>query len=235
MTTRPPGSILCCIVLTVWMTVSCSADDDQAGTLPSGPATPPTVAPPPSTNPLTPGPTAVPTTVIPTTAPAPATTAISEVIHVFPIDPPDAASYSPGGHAYPATDLFAPEGTRFVAVTSGVVEGVSRVDRWDPDVNDGANRAGLFVSLIGDDGVRYYGSHLSEVADGIDAGSRVEAGELLGFVGRSGNARATPPHLHFGISHPTFLDDWEVRRGEIDPVPFLDAWRSGDTGATPDL
>jgi murein DD-endopeptidase MepM/ murein hydrolase activator NlpD len=154
-------------------------------------------------------------------------------VHVFPLDPPDSGTYSPGGHAYLATDIFAPEETAFVAVMSGVIQGVSRVDVWNPDVNDGANRGGLFVSLIGDDGVRYYGSHLSAVTDGIEAGVRVEAGQLLGSIGVSGSARDTPPHLHFGISRPTVLGDWEVRRGEVDPVPFLDAWRAGETAATP--
>ncbi len=180
-----------------------------------------------------------PSTTVPapsTTLPPPTSTTVpTEVVHVFPIDPPDAASYSPGGHSYPATDLFAPEGTAFVAVTSGVIQGVSRVDTWDPEVGDGATKAGLFVSLIGDDGVRYYGSHLSEVADGIEAGVRVKAGQLLGLVGASGNARRTPPHLHFGISRPTALGDWEIRRGEVDPVPFLDAWKAGDTAATPEV
>jgi murein DD-endopeptidase MepM/ murein hydrolase activator NlpD len=156
-----------------------------------------------------------------------------EPIHVFPLDPAHAGSYSPGGHAYLATDIFAPIGTAFVAVTSGVIQGVSRTDVWNPDIDDGANRGGLFVSLIGDDGVRYYGSHLSAVADGIEAGVRVEAGQLLGNVGVSGSARDTPPHLHFGISRPTALDDWETRRGEVDPVPFLDAWLAGDTAAAP--
>jgi murein DD-endopeptidase MepM/ murein hydrolase activator NlpD len=176
------------------------------------------------------------TTTTTTAAPATATSTIPpEPVHVFPLDPPDAGSYSPGGHAYLATDIFAPTGAGFAAVTSGVVQGVSRTDFWDPDVNDGANRGGLFVSLIGDDGVRYYGSHLSAVTEGIDAGVRVEAGQLLGLVGISGSARDTPPHLHFGISRPTTLDDWEVRRGEVDPVPFLDAWLAGDTTATPTL
>ena len=173
--------------------------------------------------------TTPPTTTTTTTT----TTTPAEPIHVFPLNPP--GTYSPGGHAYLATDIFAPVGTPFVAVTSGVIQGVSRLDTWDPDVNDGATRGGLFVSLIGDDGVRYYGSHLSEVAEGIEAGVRVEAGQLLGLVGISGSARDTPPHLHFGISRPTDLDDWEVRRGEIDPVPFLDAWLAGDTAMTPSL
>jgi murein DD-endopeptidase MepM/ murein hydrolase activator NlpD len=134
-----------------------------------------------------------------------------------------------------ATDIFAPVGSVFVAVTSGVIQGVSRADEWNPDVDDGATRGGLFVALLGDDGVRYYGSHLSTVAEGIAAGVRVTAGQPLGEVGVSGSARDTPPHLHFGISRPTPLQDWEVRRGEVDPVPYLDAWRAGDTTATPIL
>jgi murein DD-endopeptidase MepM/ murein hydrolase activator NlpD len=171
-----------------------------------------------------------------TSQPQTSTTAAPvEPIHVFPLDPPEAGSYSAGGHSYLATDIFAAVGTPFVAVTSGLVQGVSRVDVWDPEVNNGANRGGLFVSLVGDDAVRYYGSHLSEVADGIEAGVRVEAGQLLGRVGISGSARDTPPHLHFGISRPTALDDWEIRRGEVDPVPFLDAWLSGDMTATPSV
>jgi hypothetical protein len=93
----------------------------------------------------------------------------------------------------------------------------------------------LFVSIVGDDGVRYYGSHLSAVDEGISPGVRVAAGQVLGRTGRSGNARNTPPHLHFGISRPTGPDDWEVRRGQLDPYPFLEAWRSGDRDRAPVL
>lgn len=155
------------------------------------------------------------------------------LIHVFPLDPPDAGTYNPGGHGYPAIDIFAPVGTSFVAVTSGVVDVISTEDVWDPNTNDGADRGGLYVGIIGDDGIRYYGSHLSWVADGLESGTRVNAGQLLGQVGRSGNARETTPHLHFGISAPTYPDDWQIRRGQIDPVPFLNAWRAGDAAKTP--
>jgi murein DD-endopeptidase MepM/ murein hydrolase activator NlpD len=238
MTRRTPRCILLSIALASLAPTACATPE---ATTPapygSGPMATATVRPPPAPTTITAATTAAPTTATtpPTTAAVLQTAAPNEVIHVFPIDPPDAASYAPGGHAYPATDLFAPEGTRFVAVTPGVIEGVSRLDTWDPEVDDGATRAGLFVSLIGDDGVRYYGSHLGRIAAGIEAGLRVDAGQLLGYVGRSGNARDTPPHLHFGISRPTFLGDWQVRRGEIDPVPLLDAWRAGETTATPDV
>jgi murein DD-endopeptidase MepM/ murein hydrolase activator NlpD len=56
----------------------------------------------------------------------------------------------------------------------------------------------------------------------------VEAGQTLGRTGKSGNARNTPPHLHFGISHPTTPDDWRVRRGEIPPFEYLQAWSRGE-------
>lgn len=105
---------------------------------------------------------------------------------------------------------------------------VSYEDRWDGKVDDPATRGGLSVAIIGDDGVRYYGSHLSAIAPGIAPGVRVRAGKLLGYSGKTGNARGTSPHLHFGISHPTYPEDWEVRRGEISPYPYLQAWARGE-------
>jgi len=114
------------------------------------------------------------------------------------------------------------------------VDYVSAKDMWDHKVNDGATRGGLSVAIIGDDGVRYYGSHLSQVADGIAPGVRVVAGQPLGLTGKSGDARFVDPHLHFGISHPTTPEDWAVRRGEIPPYGYLRAWQRGED-ATPDL
>jgi murein DD-endopeptidase MepM/ murein hydrolase activator NlpD len=130
-------------------------------------------------------------------------------------------------HDYPATDIFCPIGSRFVAPTNGVVDFVRREDRWQPAPDDPAERGGIAVALVGDDGVRYYGAHLSQVAAGITPGVRVRAGQLLGLTGQTGNARSTPPHLHFGISHPTTPDDWQVRRGELAPYPYLRAWAAG--------
>jgi murein DD-endopeptidase MepM/ murein hydrolase activator NlpD len=162
----------------------------------------------------------------------PAATGI--VQHVFPIQSDGKVSYGRFHHDYPATDIFCPIGSVFVAVTDGVVDFVSREDVWDSKVNDGATRGGLAVAIIGDDGVRYYGSHLSQVADGIAPGVRVVAGQQLGLTGKSGDARFTDAHLHFGISHPTLSDDWEVRRGEISPYKYLRAWQRGED-VTPDL
>lgn len=155
-------------------------------------------------------------------------------VYYFPIQPPDVTSYSASHHDYPATDIFGPEGSTVVAVTSGVIDELSRTDRWDRAVDDPATRGGLYVSLIGDDGIRYYYSHLLAIAAGLDVGDRVAAGQVIGLLGRTGNAAGTSPHVHFGISPPTFPGDWEVRRGVFPPYEYLRAWEAG-VDAVPDL
>jgi murein DD-endopeptidase MepM/ murein hydrolase activator NlpD len=151
-------------------------------------------------------------------------------IYIFPVRAADPAkvSYGEFHHDYPATDIFCPTGSEFVAPTSGVIDFVSPTDLWSPATDNPADRGGLSVALVGDDGWRYYGSHLSQVAEGIVPGVRVEAGQLLGLTGQSGNAASTPPHLHFGISRPTTPDDWQTRRGQIPPYAYLRAWQRGE-------
>lgn len=188
---------------------------------------------PPATWTLTPSP--VPTRTPPPPSPSPHPTSTPLVIvYVFPLQPPESAEYQQGHHDYPAIDILAPVNTTFVAVTAGQIDFVSLEDRWDPVVDDPATRGGLSVALVGEDGVRYYGSHLSAVEPGIAPGARVNAGQTLGYVGTSGNARSLPPHLHFGISLPTFPDDWVVRRGQLDPYPYLQSWAAGE-GLTPEF
>ena len=148
-----------------------------------------------------------------------------EKMYYFPVHPPHLCSYSSQHHDYPATDIFAPEGTTAVAVTSGVIDELNRKDSWNEFVDDPATRGGLFISIIGDDQVRYYSSHLSELIAGLDPGMRVHAGQVIGYVGRTGNARGTPPHLHFGLSAPS--GGWEKRRGEYSPFPYLNLWKDG--------
>jgi murein DD-endopeptidase MepM/ murein hydrolase activator NlpD len=148
-------------------------------------------------------------------------------VYVFPVRPPRDASYPRAHHDYPATDIFAPCGTRVVAPTAGTIQEVSRTDRWDPAINAGPTRGGLSVSLVGRDGVRYYGSHFEQIEEGVAPGVEVAAGQQLGTVGRTGSARDTPCHLHFGISPPCGTGDWQVRRGVVWPWPYLDAWREG--------
>jgi murein DD-endopeptidase MepM/ murein hydrolase activator NlpD len=136
-------------------------------------------------------------------------------------------TYAHVHHDYPATDVLTKAGCKFVAVTSGVVDEVRRVDQWSGKTNLPQDRGGLWVSIIGDDGVRYYGSHLKKVEVGIEPGVRVNAGDLLGLVGATGDARGTAPHVHFGISWPTAPDIWWVRRGMLYPWKYLDAWKAG--------
>ena len=134
-------------------------------------------------------------------------------------------------HDYPAADIFCPIGTPFYAVTAGVVDFVSREDKYQRGSDLPQDRSGLAVAIIGDDGVRYYGSHLAAVEAGIEPGVRVEAGQLLGLTGDSGNAKGTDPHLHFGLSRPTTPEDWQVRRGQIWPQKYLAAWKRGENRA----
>jgi peptidoglycan LD-endopeptidase LytH len=91
-----------------------------------------------------------------------------------------------GGRKHQGTDMFAPMGTPIFAPVSGTVK------RYE-----GGN-AGLAFYLAGTDGVQYFGAHLS----GLNKVGPVRAGEIIGLVGDSGNARGGTPHLHFEI-HPT--------------------------------
>jgi murein DD-endopeptidase MepM/ murein hydrolase activator NlpD len=92
-----------------------------------------------------------------------------------------------GGRAHKGTDLMTDYGTWTVAPVDGVVE-------------HGENGlGGLTWKLYGDDGNMYYGAHLSAY-ENVGAGW-VPAGTVIGYVGTSGNAAGTPPHLHFEF-HP---------------------------------
>ncbi len=90
-----------------------------------------------------------------------------------------------GGRRHKGTDMFAPTGTPVVAPVSGSVA----------QHNSGLGGKGFW--LRGSDGNTYYGAHLSRF--GL-AGS-VSQGQIVGYVGSSGNARGGSPHLHFEI-HP---------------------------------
>lgn len=91
----------------------------------------------------------------------------------------------PNGRYHQGNDLFAPRGAPIQAPVSG------RVERADNQIGGNA------VELHGDDGNRYYFAHL----DSYGAAGRVKAGSTIGYVGSSGNAATTPPHLHFEV-HP---------------------------------
>jgi len=163
-------------------------------------------------------PTITPTSTI-TDTPTPT---INLYSYVFPIQPKYLAKFSEGGHPFPATDIFAPAGTNFVAVTNGTIDAINSVDTWDPSTNLPASDGGLSVRLLGDDGVRYYGAHLSAIAPGLRVGMWVPAGKLLGWAGNSGDARFTTSHVHFEITSPF------PPFAKVDPFPLLSAWLAGE-------
>ena len=146
--------------------------------------------------------------------------------YVFPIVGCD-YTYAKAHHDYPATDIVAKAGCKYVAVTSGVIDEVNRIDSWSGKTNLGVDRGGLYVSFIGTDGVRYYASHLRTIPQSIQPGVEVKAGRLLGTVGATGSARGTKPHIHFGLSWSTPPQIWWVRRGMVWPWKYLDAWKVG--------
>jgi murein DD-endopeptidase MepM/ murein hydrolase activator NlpD len=158
--------------------------------------------------------------------PAPPKKPVTSVKYAFPVDASN-VDFHTTHSKYPATDLFADCGERFVATTAGVVLEVSLKDEYVKGRPDGPLNGGLSVAILGDDGVRYYGSHLSKVQSGIKAGVRVKTGQLLGKVGKTGNANNVC-HLHYGISPACAkTGDWKVRRGVVWPATFLKSWRSG--------
>jgi len=149
-------------------------------------------------------------------------------IYIFPVAD-CAVNYARAHHDYAATDILAKKGCKFVSPVNGVVDEVNRTDLWSGKTNLGIDRGGLYISIIGEDGVRYYGSHLTSIVTSIQPGVVVKAGQLLGKVGSTGSARGTSPHLHFGISWPTPSQPnvWWVRRGVVLPWKYLDAWKAG--------
>jgi murein DD-endopeptidase MepM/ murein hydrolase activator NlpD len=157
----------------------------------------------------------------------------SAPIYSFPVVGCE-VTYSRYHHDYPAADIFGKKGCAFVSPIAGVVDEVNTVNRWSGKTNLGADRGGLSVSIIGDDGIRYYGSHLSKIEAKIVPGARVASGEKLGEIGSTGSAKGTKPHLHFGISYPTEKGIWWVRRGvgleskgKTPPFKYLQAWQAG--------
>lgn len=103
----------------------------------------------------------------------------------------------PGGRSHEGTDLFAASGTAVVAVAEGTVVGVDRHDAHESG-EVGGDLGGRTVTVETPSGERWYFAHLDTVADGIEPGTAVEAGRLLGTLGDSGNARGGAPHLHLG-------------------------------------
>ena len=138
---------------------------------------------------------------------------------VFPIAGPHSYSDTFGAprmfgtpyqHLHQGTDIFAASGTPLVACERGVV------------VRVGTDRlGGTKLWIVGASGTRYYYAHLSGYAPNLTEGLVVNAGDLVGFVGNTGNAISTPAHLHFEV-HP---DGGPA----INPYPLLRAFDQAKT------
>ena len=107
----------------------------------------------------------------------------------------------PGDRTHQGVDIFAPRGTPVVSTTRGVVARIGE-----------NGLGGNVVWVLGPGGDRHYYAHLDSVAD-IKAGERILPGAVIGAVGTTGNARGTPPHLHYGI--------YRRGNGAINPFPLL--------------
>ncbi|MFC4059503.1 M23 family metallopeptidase [Planomonospora corallina] len=157
---------------------------------------------------------------------------VSEFTYTFPVQGCE-TSYQSKLLVLPKTTIWAPKGCSFVSPVDGVVHEVNTKNRWRPSTDKGQDREGRFVTVLGEDGVLYLGGHLDAVAPGIAPGTRVKAGQVLGQVGNSGNARATASNLYFAISWKTEPSLWWVRRGMVEPWDYLDAWLKGNRTLSP--
>ena len=106
-----------------------------------------------------------------------------------------------GERQHEGQDIFAPRGTPVLSASNGYVVSVAE-----------NKLGGRTVSVVGAGGRIYYYAHLDQYADGISAGKRVTPETVLGYVGTTGNAAGTPPHLHFGVYSGS---------GAINPLPLL--------------
>jgi murein DD-endopeptidase MepM/ murein hydrolase activator NlpD len=106
-----------------------------------------------------------------------------------------------GRRRHKGIDIFAPRGTAVVAVQNGVITYIGEQPK-----------GGLCLWLSTESGASFYYAHLDRWASGLYEGMEVRSGDLLGYVGNTGNAKTTPPHLHFGVN-----DNDEM----VNPYPIL--------------
>jgi len=134
--------------------------------------------------------------------------------YLFPILGPSSYSNDWGaprastGMGHQGNDIFATEGTPVVAIADGVLDRVG----WN---SIGGYRFWLFDGA----GNAFYHAHLSAFSPLAQDGARVRAGDVIGFVGHTGDAQGTPDHVHFEI-HPG-------NGAATNPFPFLNNWKRG--------
>jgi peptidoglycan LD-endopeptidase LytH len=114
------------------------------------------------------------------------------------------------GRVHDAIDILAPRNTPVLAVEGGRIVKLFTSDK-----------GGLTIYQFDPTGTYcYYYAHLERYAPGLAEGSQVTRGQVIGYVGTSGNAPANTPHLHFAITRLTPEKNWW--QGEaINPYPIL--------------
>jgi murein DD-endopeptidase MepM/ murein hydrolase activator NlpD len=108
------------------------------------------------------------------------------------------------GRNHEGIDIMAERGTKVYSATEGLVA----------DLRNN-NLGGKIIWIIGPAGSWHYYAHLDDHKRGLNVGDYVRKGDLIGYVGNTGNARATAPHLHYGI----YLNG--KGRGAVNPYPYL--------------
>jgi len=106
-----------------------------------------------------------------------------------------------GARVHKGIDIFAPKGTEVVAVVDGVISFIGD-----------QKLGGHCIWLTTENGASFYYAHLDRWAAGLYEGMEVQAGDLIGYVGNTGNAKYTPSHLHFGINENDEM---------VNPYPLL--------------
>ena len=84
-------------------------------------------------------------------------------------------------------------------------------DTWGGARSQGRSHEGIVVFIIGPGGAGHYYAHLEDYAD-ISPNDWVNSGDIIGYVGDSGNAKGTPPHVHYGIY---------INGSAVNPYPLL--------------
>lgn len=98
------------------------------------------------------------------------------------------AARAQGGHE--GTDILADRNTPVLAADDGVITRMTRTE---------TGLGGIYLWLRRPNGIQLYYAHMQAIAEGLDVGSRVSAGQVVGSVGNSGDARGGPTHLHFEL------------------------------------
>lgn len=117
-----------------------------------------------------------------------------------------------GGRTHLAIDIMATRNTPVLAFTDGVIRKL------------GTSKAGglTIYQFDPNDTYSFYYAHLGSYAEGLSEGDRVRRGQVIGYVGSSGNASADAPHLHFSISKLGPKKRW-WKGDPINPYPILRA------------